>query len=168
MLPDRSLLIGQKLVENAKIEKLKCDNFGDFQTLCTRLINAVCILTHLMLGNTSSSFSPNTKLTLWNKVTIFVPKYRTRHFVCILDIRHNVWKSLKMSHLIFLILAFSTNFFVLLELTCLVTLFNQKFQVFKKSPSSPIFGIFNELLSTQNANVARFARNVECDFFCDF
>ena len=27
---------------------------------------------------------------------------------------------------------------------------------------------FNELLSTQNVNVARFARNVECDFFCDF
>ena len=34
MLPDRSVLIGQKLVENAKIEKLKCDSFGDFQTLC--------------------------------------------------------------------------------------------------------------------------------------
>ena len=27
-----------------------------------------------------------------------------------------------------------------------------------------IFGIFNELLATQNVNVARFARNVECDF----
>ena len=25
----------QKLVENAKIEKLKCDILGDFQTLCT-------------------------------------------------------------------------------------------------------------------------------------
>ena len=34
MLPDRSVLIGQKLVENAKIEKLKCDILGDFQTLC--------------------------------------------------------------------------------------------------------------------------------------
>ena len=31
-----------------------------------------------------------------------------------------------------------------------------------------IFGIFNELLSTQNVNVARFARNVEWDFFGDF
>ena len=30
------------------------------------------------------------------------------------------------------------------------------------------FGIFHELLSTQNVNVARFARNVECYFFCDF
>ena len=30
------------------------------------------------------------------------------------------------------------------------------------------FGIFNKRLSTQNVNVARFARTVECDFFCDF
>ena len=28
--------------------------------------------------------------------------------------------------------------------------------------------IFNELLSTQNVNVARYARNIECNFFCDF
>ena len=35
MLSDRSVLIGQKLMENAKIEKLKCDILGDFQTLCT-------------------------------------------------------------------------------------------------------------------------------------
>ena len=33
MLPDRSILIGQKLVETAKIEKSKWDIFGDFQTL---------------------------------------------------------------------------------------------------------------------------------------
>ena len=31
-----------------------------------------------------------------------------------------------------------------------------------------IFGIFNEPLSTLNVNVARFARNVEWDFFFDF
>ena len=31
-----------------------------------------------------------------------------------------------------------------------------------------IFGNSNTLLSTQNINIARFARNVECDFFCDF
>ena len=35
-------------------------------------------------------------------------------------------------------------------------------------PKLIIFGIFDELLSTQNVNVARFARNVECDFFEDF
>ena len=30
-------LIGQKLVENAKTEKFKCDILADFQTLCLRL-----------------------------------------------------------------------------------------------------------------------------------
>ena len=34
VLPDRLLLIGQKLVENAKIQKMKCDILSDFQTLC--------------------------------------------------------------------------------------------------------------------------------------
>ena len=33
VLPDRSLLIRQKLVENAKIDKLKWDILSDFQTL---------------------------------------------------------------------------------------------------------------------------------------
>ena len=58
--------------------------------------------------------------------------------------------------------------FVLLKVTCLVTLFDHNLQVFKNSPKWTIFGIFNELLSTRNVYVARFARNVECDFFCDF
>ena len=31
-----------------------------------------------------------------------------------------------------------------------------------------LFGIFTELLSTQNVNVARFARNIEWDFFREF
>ena len=53
-------------------------------------------------------------------------------------------------------------------MTCLVTLFDRKLQGFKNSPKCTIFGIFNELLSIQNVNVARFARNVKCDFFCDF
>ena len=55
--------------------------------------------------------------------------------------------------------------FVLLKLTCLVTLFDRKLQVFKNSPKLTIFGIFDNLLSTQNVNVARLARNVEGDFF---
>ena len=58
--------------------------------------------------------------------------------------------------------------FFLLKVTCLVSLFERKLQVFKNSPKCTIFGIFNWLLSTQNVNVARFARNVEWDFFCDF
>ena len=35
VLPDRSVLIGQKMVENAKIQKFKCDILGDFQTMWT-------------------------------------------------------------------------------------------------------------------------------------
>ena len=33
VLPDWSVLLGQTLVENAKIEKFKCDILGNFQTL---------------------------------------------------------------------------------------------------------------------------------------
>ena len=35
VFPDRSVLIGQKFVENAKIKNLKCDILSDFLTLCT-------------------------------------------------------------------------------------------------------------------------------------
>ena len=51
--------------------------------------------------------------------------------------------------------------FVLLKLTCLVTLFDRNLQVFQKLAKM-------DHLSTQNVNVARFARNVEWDFFCYF
>ena len=34
VLPDRSLINRTKLVENAKIEKFKCDILSNFQTLC--------------------------------------------------------------------------------------------------------------------------------------
>ena len=33
VFPDMSVLIGQKLIEKAKIQKFKCDILGDFQTL---------------------------------------------------------------------------------------------------------------------------------------
>ena len=45
--------------------------------------------------------------------------------------------------------------FVQLKMTCLVTLFDRKLQVFKNSPNWTIFGIFNKLLATHNVNVAR-------------
>ena len=34
MLPDRSILVRQKLVESAKIEKFEGDILGDFQIMC--------------------------------------------------------------------------------------------------------------------------------------
>ena len=36
---------------------------------------------------------------------------------------------------------------------------------FQKLAKMNHLGIFDQLLSTQNVNVARFARNIECDFF---
>ena len=78
-----------------------------------------------------------------------------------------------MSHLNFSMLAFFTNF----KVTCLITLFDRKPQVFKNSPKLTFFVIFIELLPTQNVNVACFAHNVEGDFlsvfantviFCEF
>ena len=36
LLPDRSILIGQQLVKNAKINKFQWDILGDFQTMCWR------------------------------------------------------------------------------------------------------------------------------------
>ena len=62
----------------------------------------------------------------------------------------------------------SPPIFVLSKLNCLVTLFNGNIQVFKNSPKLTIFGISNQHLSTQNVNVARFARNFECNFLGDF
>ena len=87
---------------------------------------------------------------------LYLPKYLIFHL-------HIVWKSLKMLHL-----QFFPPIFVLLKLTCLITLFDRKLQVFKNLPKWTIFGIFNQLLSAQNVNLVRFARNVEWDFFCDF
>ena len=53
-------------------------------------------------------------------------------------------KFTNMSHLSFSILSFSTNFCpIKIKLTCLVTLFDRKFQVFKNSPKWTIFVIFN-------------------------
>ena len=51
---------------------------------------------------------------------------------------HSVWKSLKMSHMIFPIWHFSP-IFVLWKVTCLVTLFDRKLQVFKNSPNWPFW-----------------------------
>ena len=33
VLPDKSVLIGQKFAENAKIKKFQCDILSDFQTM---------------------------------------------------------------------------------------------------------------------------------------
>ena len=69
-----------------------------------------------------------------------------------------------MSHFNFFNLAFFANFCPIKIDLSGNTVWPQASRFKKLS----IFGIFNRLLSTQNVNVARFARNVEWDFFCDF
>ena len=44
----------------------------------------------------------------------------------------------------------------------------ESFSSSKTRQNWPFLAFFNELLSTQNVNVARFARKVVCDFFCNF
>ena len=46
VLPDISLLIGQKLVETAKIEKFEWDILGDFEILCLKIERVVYIIAH--------------------------------------------------------------------------------------------------------------------------
>ena len=72
-----------------------------------------------------------------------------------------------MSHLKISILAFSTNFCpIKIDMTGNAVWMQTS--DFQKLAKVTVFGICNELLSTQILNVARFARNVECDFFGDF
>ena len=68
-----------------------------------------------------------------------------------------------MSHLNFSILAFYTNFFPD-KSDISGNWFDRKNKVFKNSLNMTIFGIFSQLLSTQNVNVARFARMLKETF----
>ena len=52
VLPDRLVLMKQKLVENTEIEKFKCDILGDFQTLWNIATTNFCPLKSNLSGNT--------------------------------------------------------------------------------------------------------------------
>ena len=80
---------------------------------------------------------------------------------------HIVWKSSKMSHLNVSILAFFTNFWPIKTDISGNTVWHQAL-CFQKLAKLDHFWHFVMNLSTRNVNVARFARNVEWDFFCDF
>ena len=64
-------------------------------------------------------------------------------------------------------LVFSTNFCLIKADLSGNTVWPQV-SGFQKLAKLTIYCLSNKLLSTQNVNVARFARNVEWDFFCDF
>ena len=109
-------------------------------------------------GNLSNQFKQH-KIWTDHKMSLKNKKKRTQFFEITEKSKCPIW--------IFQLWHFPP-IFVISKVTCLVTLFDRKIQVFKNSPKLNNFGIFNELLSTQIVNAARLARNVECDFFCDF
>ena len=67
MVPDRSLLIRQKLMETAKIEKFQCDILGDIQTLCISTNPKVHILSKNQCEN-SKILPIGQKLDFWLSV----------------------------------------------------------------------------------------------------
>ena len=81
---------------------------------------------------------------------------------------HSVWKSPKMSHFSISILAFSTNFCPFKIDLSGNTVWPQALDFQKFAKMHHFWPFFNEVLSIQNVGIARFARNVEWDFFCDF
>ena len=54
VLPDRSILIGQKLVENAKIQKFKCDILSNCQTMWTLIISWLSRINYSFLSISGS------------------------------------------------------------------------------------------------------------------
>ena len=73
VLPDRSALIGQKLAENAKIKKFKCDIFSDFQTLQSWFIFSG-LFVNIFFLETQKWFTSDTKCWI-SKYKIFFSVY---------------------------------------------------------------------------------------------
>ena len=85
-----------------------------------------------------------------------------------LKIQTHCLKMTQMSHLKVLNFGIFHQFQVISKLTYLLTLFDHKLQVSENSSNWSVFGNFYVLLSTQNINVARFARYVYWDFSFNF
>ena len=87
------------------------------------------------------------------------------HSPSLFCVLHSVWKSPKISHLNF---GISTNFWPIKTDLSGNSVWLQALGFQKFAKLDHFWHFFNELLSTQNVNVARFALNVEWNFFCDF
>ena len=97
-----------------------------------------------------------------NTVRLQASGFQTRQ---IDNIWHSYWTFVNSKCLIWIFQFWIFSLiFVVSKVTCLVTVFDRELQVFKNSPKSTFFCIFNSLLSTQNVNLARFASNVEWAF----
>ena len=118
--------------------KQRLQRFAKSSASAYNFLTAVCAAKHGFQG-----FLRITRKSVQNKNW---KQSQTKHFFI-----QNVWKSPKISHLSFSIIAFFTNL-VLIKVTCLVTLFDRKLQPFKNSPKWTIFDFFRQLLSTQNVS----------------
>ena len=58
VFPDRSILIGQKLMKNVKIPKFKCDILSNFQTMCRRLEIEKTIMSKLIVFSKIRNYLP--------------------------------------------------------------------------------------------------------------
>ena len=156
-LSSHTLVTLEIIIGFKQVQKVSSDNFNLRSLQVNFCAGIRCTL---------SSFSTIIKVSAWNWRCLIKEAFGSLDFKIETSVKfkhllnHNVWKLLKMSHLDFEFWHFSP-IFVLLKLTCLVTLFDRKLQIFKNSPKLAIFGNLNILLSTQNVNVARFARKNE-------
>ena len=138
-----------KLSPGLSVKTLSCDSVVELSPLDFK---------SWVLGGATSA--------LWNKGT---PSCLKRNILTARSfaIKHIVWKLLKMSHLNFWILAFSTNFCPSKTYLSGTTVSRQA-SSFQKLAKMNHFRHFWLTFVTQNVNVARFARNVEWDFLCNF
>ena len=70
VVPDRSILIRQKLVENAIIQNFKCDILGDFQTLCSS--RGLFYELQLHFWRVGPQMDNLSKLRTWNAISDLV------------------------------------------------------------------------------------------------
>ena len=139
VLPDRSILKGQKLVENTQSLNFQCDILGDFQTMC-------CYL---------------------NLVSFWQLKLTVKQWYQTVEMRltHIVQKSLKMSNFNFSTLSFSINFCHIKIGLSGNTVWHQA-SSFQKTSKSPVFGIF-DFLSTEYVEF-QFFNFVICHLFLSY
>ena len=114
------------------------------------------------------SFSKRNRKLLVAKSSTRISK---KSLTMTLDLCIFIWKLLQMSYLSFyhfgIFYQFLSDFIDFIIDLSRNTVWPQD-SGFRKFAKLTIFGIFAELLSTQIVNVARFACNVELDFFYDF
>ena len=168
------------MVDNAKIENIKCDILGDFQTMCLSLLSTENqswiwwqnIASHWMASNIPHlCFHPH---SVWNSHKNVSIEELCQNETCLgifipYEIYpHCVWKSSIMSHLNFSIMAFSINFCPIISDLSGNTVWPQT-SGFSKTRQNWLFLAFlMHFCPLKNINLARFARNTEFDFFLWF